>query len=162
MKNCPCGTDKPYEACCQEIINGNRPAETAEALMRSRYSAFEKAESGYIMETVHPDKRDQHDEKSILKWALDARWYGLEIIDTKAGGCDDSEGLVEFVAHYSENDTRKKHHELARFKKEDDKWYFYDGDAPQIEQVVHKSPKVGRNDPCPCKSGKKYKKCCGR
>lgn len=34
-------------------------------------------------------------------------------------------------------------------------------DVPKVETVVHEGPRVGRNDPCPCGSGKKYKKCCG-
>ena len=35
------------------------------------------------------------------------------------------------------------------------------GDVPKVQTVVHEGPKIGRNDPCPCGSGKKYKKCCG-
>ena len=83
---------------------------------------------------------------------------GLEIVAAK-GGPDDSEGQVEFIARFREKGVKKAHHELAEFKKEAGRWYFTDGkSAPQRPLV---SAKVGRNDPCSCGSGKKYKKCCG-
>ncbi|MFH2065856.1 MAG: YchJ family protein [Pseudomonadota bacterium] len=162
MENCPCGMEKPYEECCGPFVKGEALPQTPEALMRSRYSAFTKVEVGYILNTVHPDKREQHHEKTIQNWAKNSEWIDLKILNTEKGGPEDTEGQVEFVVQYYQKGKRKTHHELAQFKKLEDKWYFYDGEAPQQEQIVRTSPKVGRNDSCPCNSGKKYKKCCGR
>jgi len=162
MKRCPCGSNQPYEQCCRPLIEGERPARTAEELMRSRYTAFTKAEVDYILQTVHPDMRSQHDEVSIRKWAINSQWLGLEILQTDAGGPEDEAGQVEFIAEYTQKSERIRHHEIAEFKKTDKTWYFYDGNAPKPETFSRKEPKVGRNDPCPCGSGKKFKKCCGR
>jgi len=144
------------------LIEGDRSAQTAEALLRSRYTAYTKAKATYILQTVHPDMRSQHDEKSILEWAQQSDWHGLQIISTTGGGPQDTEGRVEFIAEYTQKSVRTNHHEIADFKKIDDTWYFYDGNAPKPETYIRKNPKIGRNDPCPCGSGKKFKKCCGK
>jgi SEC-C motif-containing protein len=162
MENCPCGMEKPYEECCGPFIEGDAVPQTPEELMRSRYSAFTKTAVDYLLNTVHPDTREQHNERAIRNWAKSSDWISLKILNTEKGGPDDTEGLVEFVAQYYQKGKRQTHHELAQFKKQDGRWFFYDGQPPQQEQVVHTSPKVGRNDPCPCNSGKKYKKCCGK
>jgi SEC-C motif-containing protein len=162
MNQCPCGSDLEYENCCAPLIKGTHPAETAEQLMRSRYSAFAESEIEYLINTTHPDHKEGMDEKSIRKWSQNSTWHRLEIINTEKGGSDDNEGIVEFIAHYSEKNSRRKHHEIASFKKEDGNWLYFDGETPQIQQVVRSEPKTGRNDPCPCGSGKKFKKCCGR
>jgi len=75
-------------------------------------------------------------------------------------GADDLTGSVEFIAHYTEKNTKKKHHELAQFARVDGTWYFSDGTPIVPAQFVRPQPKVGRNEPCPCGSGKKHKKCC--
>jgi len=160
MDSCPCGTGLAYEKCCGPVINGDKPAETAEQLMRVLYSAYAKAEIGYLLTSLHPDKRSDFEEKSTRKWAESSTWHKLEIIETKGGGPGDDEGQVEFTATFSEGGAKRDHHELAHFSKKDDKWYFVDGKAVPPKQVVRETPKVGRNDPCPCGSGKKYKKCC--
>ena len=162
MSECPCGSGKPFDDCCRPIIDDTRPAETAEALMRARYTAFTRAEIDFIISSIHSSKRDEHDPKSIRKWATGAQWLGLEIIATSGGGPDDDAGEVTFKARFREKDRRQEHFELATFQKEDGKWVFVDGTTPPVHQVVREAPKVGRNDPCPCNSGKKYKKCCGK
>jgi SEC-C motif-containing protein len=161
MNQCPCGSGQSYADCCEPLISGRQAASTAEALMRARYTAFTLAESGYILETIHPDKRDAHDEAAVLKWARGSEWLGLDVLDTQEGGPDHQEGKVEFIARYKQKGSRVNHHELAAFKKMEDKWYFYDGSVPDQKQVIRSGPKIGRNEPCPCGSGKKYKKCCG-
>lgn len=161
MEICPCNSEKPYQECCEPIIKGQRPAETAEELMRSRYTAFVKSEVEYILNTIHPDKRESHDEKTIRNWSQKSDWLNFEIVGTEKGGTEDSDGTVEFVAHFRQKGSRERHHEVAEFKKVDGTWYFYDGNAPTPKQFVRAEPKIGRNSPCPCGSGKKYKKCCG-
>jgi SEC-C motif-containing protein len=162
MEPCPCGSGLSFEACCRPIIAAEQPAETAEALMRSRYSAFAKALTDHIWESTHPEQRREHSRKTIQRWSEQAEWLGFEILSASGGGSVDEEGQVEFVAAYREKGARKRHHEVATFKKKDGRWYFYDGDPAPQKQVVRDAPKVGRNDPCQCGSGKKYKKCCGR
>jgi SEC-C motif-containing protein len=129
--------------------------------MRSRYTAHVKSEVDYIYETTHPTQRDKVDRKAVAAWCENSEWLGFEIIGTEAGGPDDDAGTVEFVAHYRDKNKTVDHHEIAEFKREDGRWYFVDGRAPKPVQFIRQGPKIGRNDPCPCGSGKKYKKCCG-
>ena len=158
---CPCGSARPYAECCEPLILGARLPETAEALLRSRYSAFVHEQVDYILGTVAPSQRHQHEPRTIRNWARNATWQGLDIIEVQGGGPDDELGQIEFIARYTEKEVRKRHHELAHFKKIDGRWYFFDGNAPKIHQYVRTRPKIGRNDPCPCGSGRKSKHCCG-
>jgi SEC-C motif-containing protein len=162
METCLCGTDLAYEDCCEPLIKGTRTAITAEELMRSRYTAYAKTEVDYLLQTTHPSKREHYDERRVRNWSRNSEWQKLEIIETKSGGPDDDAGQVEFVAHYRVKGVKKHHHELAQFEKVDGQWYFEDGQAPKLAQYVRPGPKIGRNDPCPCGSGKKHKRCCGR
>jgi SEC-C motif-containing protein len=159
--DCPCGSGNTYEGCCEPFIKGERHPETAEQLMRSRYSAYALQEIPYIHDTIHPDSRVDWDEEGALKWSKSSVWNGLEIIQTEAGGPADDQGTVEFIASFSMENKRLQHHELAVFEKVEGRWYFKDGDMVKPKQVKRESPKIGRNDPCPCGSGKKFKKCCG-
>jgi SEC-C motif domain protein len=159
MEQCPCGSGLNYTDCCEPIIKGTRHAETAEALMRARYSAYAKVETDFIYESTHPKHREGFDAEGTREWAEGAEWQGLEIISTKNGGPDEATGEVEFIARFSEQGEAKVHHERALFKKEKTGWLFTDGKAAGQQPIVRS--KVGRNDPCPCGSGKKYKKCCG-
>jgi SEC-C motif domain protein len=161
MEFCPCGSEKDYSECCHPLIKGERAAETAEALMRSRYTAHAKKEYDYIFDTTLPAKRQEGDRKETAAWSKKLDWQRLEIREIKQGGPEDSTGTVEFVARYRKNGRAFEHHEIAEFVREDDRWYFKDGQAPQTIQSVRQGPKTGRNDPCPCGSGKKFKKCCG-
>jgi SEC-C motif-containing protein len=160
MDTCPCGSNLDYASCCQPIITGERRATTAEQLMRSRYSAYVKKEFAHIFTSLHPDHRADYDESSSRAWAENAEWEGIRILKTDAGGIDDSEGQVEFVVSYREKGVSRKHHELSTFLKKDGVWYFATGKTVS-KPVSRETPKTGRNEPCACGSGKKYKKCCG-
>ena len=162
MSDCPCGSGQAYSECCEPIIRGERAAETPEKVMRARYSAYAKVETDYLLVSLHPDKRDDHDPENTQRWADNAEWHGLEIIKTVDGGPEDYEGDVEFRASYTHKGGREIHHELAHFKKDEDIWYYVEGEPVKPETFVREGPKIGRNDPCPCGSGKKYKHCCGR
>ena len=161
MESCPCGSGSIYPECCEPYLNGIRKPSTAEALMRSRYTAYTRRKIEYIHQTHHPQTRDQHDMGEARKWADSSEWLGLEIVNVEAGGANDNEGKVEFVARYRiEDDDEIEHHELSEFKRVDGVWYFHDGKMIGQEPFRREEPKVGRNDPCPCGSGKKFKKCC--
>jgi len=160
MKQCPCGSGKEFTSCCEPYLSGKKAAPTAEALMRSRYTAYTMANIDYIVETNSPSTRDDLSREETKKWAEESTWKGLEIISTREGLEGDDEGFVEFSAFFDQEDEKYEHHEMSRFVREDGKWFFHSGRiVPRT--VVRTEPKIGRNDPCPCGSGKKYKKCCG-
>jgi SEC-C motif-containing protein len=155
---CPCGTGRPYEACCGPAIAGTRPAETAEELMRSRYTAFARAAVDYIIATHHGKTRGEVSADSVRDWATTSEWLGFEVLGTDRGGLADDRGAVKFRARYRQKGKIFEHLEVAHFEREDGAWRFVTSDTPPAERGA---PKVGRNDPCPCGSGKKHKKCCG-
>jgi SEC-C motif domain protein len=161
VEKCPCASGKPFAECCEPIIKGVRIADTAEALMRSRYSAYVKTEVDHVIKTTSPDQRDGLDERATRAWSMHAKWHSLQIVSTEKGGPQDEDGTVEFIASYTEAGTFKTHHERGAFKKKDGQWYYVEGEMVKTKPVVRETPKVGRNDPCPCGSGKKYKKCHG-
>ena len=161
MDLCPCGSNLEYNSCCGPVIAGARPSDTAEQLMRSRYSAYVKKEISYILASLHPDFRADYDEKSSRAWAENAQWHGITIMSTNKGGSGDSEGEVEFAVSYTERGMKQEHHEKAAFRKKDGQWFFTQGKTLP-KPAVRVAPKTGRNDPCTCGSGKKFKKCCGK
>lgn len=158
MEDCPCGSGQGYPDCCEAIITGRSVAETAEQLMRARYTAHEKVAVDFIFDSTHPGHREDYDHRGTRRWAEEADWLGMEIVETLAGGAGDREGVVEFVVRYRDKEGIHRYHERGRFIREQGRWYFAEGTIvkPQPLSVT----KVGRNDPCPCGSGKKYKKCC--
>jgi SEC-C motif-containing protein len=161
MTACPCGTGRAYDDCCGPQISGKILPATAEALMRSRYSAYSLGEIDYVGNTHDPETRSEFDAEEARAWSEKAEWHGLKILSTEAGGDGDQTGTVEFVARYSIDDQSVEHHEVAEFRWHDARWFFRDGAEVPVT-VRRDEPKVGRNDPCPCHSGKKYKKCHGR
>lgn len=158
---CICGIeDVTTETHCQAMIKGDRAPTTAEELMRARYAAYALGEVDYILETHAPEATEDVDRDAIQEWSDSAEWNGLEIVSTEKGGEGDADGVVEFIARYTAQDTPQVHHERATFRKDEGKWLFVDGEMVKPKPIRREEPKVGRNDPCPCGSGKKYKKCC--
>ncbi len=162
MDPCPCGNEREYGACCQPLIEGRQQAETAEALMRARYSAYVKTAVDFIIDTTHASQRSNYTVEGIRKWSRNSEWQGLTILHTEGGGPQEEEGVVEFVARYIEKGKPNRHHEIAQFRRQEGQWTFVDGQAPKPQTVKRQEPKVGRNAPCPCGSGKKFKNCCMR
>jgi SEC-C motif domain protein len=162
--SCPCGSNRDFADCCGPYLQGAKKAPTAEALMRSRYTAFARGDISYIKNTLAPESRHDFDEAGVREWSTKSDWVGLEIRNVEKGGESDTTGVVEFVAKYSVQGNAYQHHEISQFRRDQkDGWYFVDGEQQGAirETVVRESPKIGRNDPCPCGSGKKHKKCCG-
>ncbi len=157
---CPCQSGVKYSHCCEPLIKGKKQAETAEQLMRARYTAYTQIQMDFIEQTHDPKTSQDIDMQGSREWAQTTNWDGLEIIETAQGGVDDEVGTVEFKATFLTEEGPQIHHELSQFHKRDGVWYYSDSSQPS-QTVVRASPKVGRNDPCPCGSGKKYKKCCG-
>jgi len=169
--NCPCGSNTAFEQCCEPFLTGKKLPETAEKLMRSRYTAYTRANVEYVKSTMTPEAQQDFDEAETKAWAEGSKWKGLKISDTKLGGPNDKTGMVEFTATYEKDGQGVDHHEVATFRKtKEGQWLFVDGEAhthkegeghhEPIKPVVRTQPKIGRNDPCHCGSGKKFKKCC--
>jgi len=159
LKPCPCESGINFESCCQPVIKGAEKAESAEQLLRARYSAFVSGDVDFIMVTHHPEKVDDIDKSSIKSWSRESQWMGLEIVNVDKSAEKDGEVAIDFVAKYLQEGKTYKHAESSLFKKTDGSWYFYD---VRKNQPVKTESKIGRNDPCHCGSGKKYKKCHGK
>jgi len=150
---CPCGSGQPLAGCCGPYLGDARPAPTPEALMRSRYSAFVLHNWPYLLQTWAPGCRQEHTPESLAAGPHPA-WVRLEIVSAPLPEID--KGMVEFKAWHRDGDSLHCLHERSRFVKLDGRWYYREG-----ELFPHPPRKLGRNDPCPCNSGKKFKKCCG-
>ncbi len=124
---CPCGSGKPYAACCEPIHLGLEPAATAEALMRSRYSAYVLGLEAYLRASWHVSTRPErvlHEDHASVKW------LGLDVLRSGARGADTA--FVEFVARSRVGGGRaERQHEISRFLREDGRWYYVDGEFPK-------------------------------
>lgn len=167
MSLCPCRSMDQikfqFNECCEPFLLGKKKAPTAESLMRSRYSAYVVKNIDYIDQTQIAVENEVFNKEEALKWADSSEWMGLEIKKTQKGEANDNTGVVEFVAHYKDkaSGTELHHHETSLFQKKDGEWKFREGQIHGAQPVKRLEPKVGRNDPCSCGSGKKFKKCCG-
>lgn len=154
---CPCNSNKTYQHCCQPIHQDHQLAIHPEQLMRARYSAHVLGDIEFIINTYHPSCQAQKHRAAIEK-SVKSQWIELQVINTEIQA-DQAQGFVEFKAFYLEDNNKQCLHENSRFVKEKinnlDLWFYIDGTYPEMK-------KIGRNDPCPCNSGKKYKKCCGK
>ncbi len=157
---CPCGSKLIFEECCEPFLIHKRKPETAVQLMRARYTAYALGTVEFLYETSGPKVKKEFDADSSRKWAESAQWTGIEILEEVDGAAGDERGRVEFIAHYTVNETSFDHHELAQFRKINGEWFFMDGKIFGPDPERREEPKIGRNDPCPCGSGRKFKKCC--
>jgi SEC-C motif domain protein len=120
--NCPCGSGITFQFCCQPYHLKTKTASTAEALMRSRYSAFVVADADYLYETTHSSKRKKHLRNAYLNSAKNTRWLKLEIVFSAFD-------VVEFKAYYLNNKFQTEIlHEKSNFRLEDGRWYYVDGE----------------------------------
>ncbi len=149
---CPCGSGALYEACCGPRHDGTRPAETAEALMRSRYAAFAKAQVDYLVAT-HDAPATAGERRALEAFSKGVTWLGLTVHGAERGGAGDELGFVEFTARYLEGPDEVSLRERSRFRRRDGPWVYVDG-TPAVTKR-----KVERNAPCPCGSGRKFKQC---
>lgn len=127
---CPCGSGLTYDACCSPFIGGRAVPETAEQLMRSRYTAYARQNANYLVATTHPSKRARNELKTISKSFRGIIWQSLEIIATDKGAAGDSEGLVEFIATCTAGagNERSGVHERSSFVHENGRWFYLDGE----------------------------------
>jgi SEC-C motif-containing protein len=156
----PTEDETQLKAYCLPFIRGERMPATAAELMASRYVAYSMGEVDYILATHDPDTREEADRDATEDWAKRAKFHGLKILDTVRGEQQDETGEVEFQALFTADDVEHVHHERSNFVRKDGKWFFAEGTQVQVPKR-REEPKVGRNDPCSCGSGKKFKKCHG-
>jgi SEC-C motif domain protein len=158
-QTCPCGSGKSFSDCCEPIIKGTRASETAEELMRARYSAFVTHAIDFIVDSTHSRTRKEIDLDFIHEWSETSTWHGLQILETKV--VNDDKTFISFEARYTQGGAEHNHREKSLFERENGDWRFVTGDELKNPTVRYETPRPGRNDPCPCGSGKKYKKCHG-
>ncbi len=155
---CPCGSGQTFGACCEPILQQQRAAATAEQLMRSRFTAHVVHDHRHLHRTYLGTARQPYVED---KDAVDLDWRRLVVHAHEVGPKSDL-ATVDFTAYYEDDGAERAIHEKSEFLKIDGVWFYTralrSGPAP----IRSTHPKVGRNDPCPCGSGKKYKQCCGK
>jgi SEC-C motif domain protein len=120
---CPCGSNKTYTGCCARFLDGNETPATAEALMRSRYTAYTLLREDYLLATWHASTRP---EQLALADEANRKWLGLEV--RRHEQLDDTHALVEFVARYKVGGRAHRLHEVSRFVREDGRWLYVDGE----------------------------------
>lgn len=123
---CPCLSGLSYDACCGRLHTGTATAQTAEQLMRSRFSAFAVGDPDYLLATWHPSTRP-----GSLELDSDRRWYRLDILATRGGSPFETDGVVEFEAFYRTPDGSGSQHEASRFSREGGRWFYLDGTRGQ-------------------------------
>lgn len=122
--HCPCGTGKEYVECCAVYLSGEKNAPTPEALMRSRYTAYNRVDLDYIEKTMKSPAADGFNRNEALNRAKKIRWTQLEVINT---GGSAEKGFVEFCAHYRLGNQQGVLHETSEFRLDEGKWYYVDG-----------------------------------
>jgi len=142
--SCICGLDKDFEKCCGAIISSKKEALTPEELMRSRYSAYVQGDGNYLVKSATSSYKDE-DIKEIEDFSKSVKWLKLDVLFSEGD-------VVEFKAYYKDTNGLNILHEKSKFVKENNIWKYKDGELYNT--------KIQRNEPCPCGSGKKFKKCC--
>lgn len=122
-KLCPCGSKIKYLQCCGQYLEQGIAAPTAQALMRSRYSAYVLCDEAYLLRTWHESTRPV--QLGLEEGAVD--WLKLEVLGTNQGSPLDEHGTVEFVARYQAQAKKQKIHEVSRFVKQDSQWFYVGG-----------------------------------
>jgi SEC-C motif-containing protein len=121
MATCYCGSGLPFENCCQPYMNGILKAPTAEALMRSRYTAFATGAADYLVATTHSSTRKLHKKVEILNWSQSNQWIKLEVLASTAT-------TVKFTAYYIDYQLKAQiHEEHSTFIFENGNWFYVDG-----------------------------------
>lgn len=159
MTQCPCNSGQAFDACCGALLKGGT-AMTPEALMRARFTAFVTGDIAFLERTMAGEAMADFDRPAVESAMKGVEGLGVEIRALSGGGAEEAEGMVEYVARFKSQGKPVAHHERAVFKRENGAWLYVDGEI-NPKGPPRQVEKVGRNDPCPCGSGKKYKKCCG-
>lgn len=137
MPLCPCGTGKTYRHCCGLFIDDNYLPKTPEELMRSRYTAYTRANMTYISNTMKMPASKNFDADAAYQWAVSVVWRKLDVLHAVT---HKKKGLVEFIAYYDEQGVEKNIHEKSEFHQVNGKWYYVDG------KIYSSKPTYRRSD----------------
>jgi SEC-C motif domain protein len=152
---CPCGSGKEFSDCCGPVLSGKRLAATAEELMRARFTAHAIRDFAFVHRTYRPTARQPY---VAVPEGPTTEWTKL-VVHSHALGKTPDLATVEFSAYGKEDGVEQVLHEKAEFVRQGGEWIYTrplrEGPAP-----FEAAKKPGRNDPCPCGSGKKFKHCC--
>jgi SEC-C motif-containing protein len=124
---CPCTSKKPYDRCCGPFHAGKAAPETAEQLMRSRFSAYAMAKVDYLISTRPEAKRGDEDRDELIQYCKAVSCVSLKIVSKEKGGKADETGIVTFHASLQANGRRNLHIETSNFVRENGKWVYVDG-----------------------------------
>ena len=120
--NCYCCSDLQYKDCCKPYLDGHAFPLTAEALMRSRYSAYCTMNTNYLIQTA--SGMAEHQSAEDIRYH---HWFKLSILSTSLGKETDDTGNVEFKASFEENGSIFTMHEISQFRKINNRWFYVDG-----------------------------------
>ena len=154
--SCPCGSGNKFGDCCALYINGI-PAPDAQTLMRSRYTAYVVGALDHVAATHAPEVRDDFNRAEAERLARVCQFQELDIRKVIEKG---DSAQIDFLIRFRRDNKDMMQVELADFRREHGRWLYAGGNVSS--QVAQRTvTRVGRNDPCPCGSGKKAKRCCG-
>jgi SEC-C motif-containing protein len=156
---CPCGSGVAFAQCCDPVLKQDRPAATAEQLMRSRFTAHFLGDYPHLHRTYLATARKPYVEENLEGGEL--QWTRL-VIHAHEPGPKPETAFVDFTAYYRDGDAEQALHEKSEFSRIDGAWFYARSVRVGPAPIKSAAPKVGRNDPCPCGSGKKFKHCCGK
>lgn len=148
--DCPCGSGKTLTDCCGRWHSGTA-APSPEALMRSRYSAYSLGLVDYLVATTLPAQQQGLDRAAMAAWSSNSQWLGLVVERLEPLAGEPPRAFVTFSAQWRDAEGEHRQRERSAFVHNRGRWYFID---PSV------GLKAGRNDPCPCGSERKFKKCC--
>ncbi|GGB38745.1 UPF0225 protein [Roseibium aquae] len=121
---CPCQSANSFDRCCGPLVAGECLPPTAEALMRSRYTAYVLGDIAYLKDTLWPKFQPGFDAEGTARWARENHWTGLTVVSADKGGSGDREGTVLFLARYLAGGRLHTHRELSLFRKKGGRWYY--------------------------------------
>lgn len=156
MSQCPCSSSTTFALCCEPVLSG-APAVSPEALVRARYTAFVRKQFDFIERTHAPEVRDDFNLAEAARLADEIEWDCLRIHSAKDYG---AVGDVEYVVSFRKEGKFVKAATASKFRKENGEWFYVSSKAAPHIANLRQTPKIGRNDPCTCGSGLKFKKCC--
>jgi SEC-C motif-containing protein len=126
---CLCTSKRPFDQCCEPYLTGKKLPETAEKLMRSRFSAYALCNADYLTRTTAEKQRAEIDRAELTSYCRSVKCISLKIISTEAGGPEDAEGIVLFHASLQINGKRMLHREKSTFTREEGRWVYVDGET---------------------------------
>lgn len=126
---CPCASNLTFDRCCEPYLAGRKSPETAEKLMRSRFTAYALARADYLAATTAAEEREKLDVQELERYCKAVKCISLKVLSTQAGGPGDETGEVVFHAKLQINGKRMLHWEKSRFVREEGRWAYLDGET---------------------------------